>query len=91
MRPCPSEPAASLPPLPPWAAYHDPSRKWITVREFSFLYRRSERWGQHMCETGAIYDFGFATYRTETGRWWVLVPNSCLPTPESTESALVHS
>lgn len=62
-----------LAPLPPWIV--DPASRWVTIKEFSVLYRRSERRIQQMLRSGDILAFGVATYQDHTGRWWLQLPS----------------
>lgn len=61
-----------LPTVPPWIL--DPASRWVTVREFAILYRRSVRRIQRMCQDGDISVFCVATYQDATGRWWIRLP-----------------
>lgn len=61
------------PSTPPWLL--DPSARWVSVREFSLLYRRSVRRVQEMCRDGEIIVFAVATYQDPMGRWWLRIPN----------------
>ena len=61
-----------LPTVPPWIL--DPASRWITVKEFAILYRRSVRRVQEMCRDGEILYFCVATYQDPMGRWWLRVP-----------------
>lgn len=58
---------------PPWIL--DPASRWITVKEFASLYRRSIRRVQEMCRDGEITHFSVATYQDPMGRWWIRLPN----------------
>jgi len=57
---------------PPWII--DPCARWVTVKEFAALYRRSVRRIQEMCRDGDITVFQVATYQDPTGRWWIRIP-----------------
>jgi hypothetical protein len=61
------------PSTPPWLL--DPSARWVSVREFSVLYRRSQRRIQQMLRNGDIIVFGVATYQDAQGRWWLRIPS----------------
>jgi hypothetical protein len=61
-----------LPSVPPWVL--DPSARWVTAREFSILYRRSQRRIQQMIKNGDILVFGVSTYQDAQGRWWIRLP-----------------
>lgn len=75
MRTCQTEPT---PALPPWATTVDRKHKWVTAGEFARIYKRSERWGRGLCESGEVHSYGFQTYLGGNGRWWVRVPINCL-------------
>lgn len=66
-------PQLSTAPLPPWI--HDPTARWVTVKEFAALYRRSVRRIQAMCRDGEITVFQVATYQDPAGRWWIRIPD----------------
>lgn len=57
---------------PPWLL--DPTSRWVSVKEFAALYRRSQRRIQQMLQSGDIIVFGVATYQDATGRWWLRLP-----------------
>jgi len=59
-------------PIPPWEI--DPVGRWVTVKEFSVLYRRSQRRIQQMLRCGDMIVFGLATYQDANGRWWIRLP-----------------
>ena len=61
------------PSAPPWLL--DPAARWVTVKEFSVLYRRSVRRVQEMCRDGEIIVFCVATYQDPLGRWWLRLPD----------------
>jgi hypothetical protein len=63
----------SISATPPWSTF-DPIFRWITVREFAELYRRTPRRIQQMLRDGEIIVFGVATYQDPTGKWWLRVP-----------------
>lgn len=59
---------------------HDPGHHWVTIAQFAAIYRRTRSWAHKLCESGAIYDFGFSVYRAAggNGAWWIRVPNKLL-------------
>jgi hypothetical protein len=57
---------------PPWVLA--PESHWVTLKEFSILYRRSIRRTQQMCQSGEIIVFGVAAYQEPNGRWWIRLP-----------------
>jgi hypothetical protein len=57
---------------PPWIL--DPASRWVTVKEFASLYRRSVRRIQEMCRDGDIMVFQVTTYQDPQGRWWIRIP-----------------
>lgn len=58
--------------VPPWIL--DPRARWVSVKEFAALYRRSVRRIQEMCRDGEIIVFQVATYQDPMGRWWIRLP-----------------
>jgi len=58
---------------PPWML--DPTARWVNVKEFAKLYRRSVRRIQEMCRDGEIIVFAVATYQDPQGRWWIRLPD----------------
>lgn len=54
---------------PPWIS--NPSVKYLTVKEFAHIYRRSERTIRLWCLDGTLIDFGFSLYQDLGGKWWI--------------------
>lgn len=67
-----ASPSAVNTSLPPWIL--DPGSQWVTVKQFSFLYGRSQRRLQQMLQSGEIIVFGVASYQDAMGRWWIRIP-----------------
>ncbi len=59
-------------PIAPWIL--DPESQWVTVKQFSILYHRSQRRLQQMLQSGDLLLFGIATYQDASGRWWLRIP-----------------
>jgi len=59
-------------PTPPWIL--EPGWRWVTVKQFSILYCRSQRRVQQMLLCGDMMAFGIATYQDPMGRWWLRIP-----------------
>lgn len=57
--------------MPPWVTNPDATIKWLNVKEFAVLYRRSERTIRLWCNDGTLVEFGFSVYQDPGLRWWI--------------------